>query len=621
MTMNTNYRNGLVAALSILIFNLLFAIAVSAQAPTSIAGKTFGVEITGGDGFVFANSGFFLFVPANSGNGYQIINPDNSINTGTYSSYVASGATATATFSQSGITINGKFVFANSFSGTNSLTAPLYGGYQSGDFIMFTNPVPSSISGQNFYVSIQAGDGEFANTGDFIFSTASSGNAYTITAIGGGENDGGTYSYSRLNTSCGSIALTDSQGISSTVYVAFTNSVSGGYYLTSPYGEQIGNVTLLNTQAPKSIAGNTFIAAVTSGTPPFADSGYLLFLPANSGNNYQIIGLGDITNGSGTYTYLTSGSSITANLHDSINGSFTGSFFYFTPLLGSYALSAGTNIQTGNFAMLTNPVPNSIAGQGFYVAVTNGSAPFAASGSFTFTTAASGNSYKITAVSGGFINSTGTYSYSKLNASCGGIQLTDSVTGVSTAYVALSNSVSGGYALTQPSSGGFQIGLVTLLNTAVAITSPTTASSYTTTSSSVNLGGTASDNFGIAQVIWSNNRGGSGTATDTTTWTANGIGLQSGTNVITVTAYNTVSNTAQATLTVIYNPPALGIVHQSNNIVLAWPTSAAGFILEYATNLPTTNWFMDTSSPYIVNGQYTVTNTVSTGTRFYRLAH
>jgi hypothetical protein len=366
-----------------------------------------------------------------------------------------------------GLAINGKFFFSTSLLGTNSLTAlydGFYSAYQNGNFIMFTNPVPSSISGQNFYVSVQAGDGVFASSGNFIF-TATSASAYTITAIGGGENDSGAYSYSRLNTSCGSIQSTDSEGISSTVYVAFTNSVSGGYYLTSPDGDQVGNVTLLNTQAPKSITGNTFIVAVTSGTPPFADSGYLLFLPANSGNNYQIIGLGDITNGSGTYTYLTSGSSITANLHDSINGSFTGSFFYFAPLLGSYALSAGTNTQTGDFVMFTNPVPNSIAGQTFYVTVTNGSPPFASAGTFTLTTADSGNAYKITGISGDGINSTGAYSYSKLNASCGGIQLTDSATGVSTAYVALSNSISGGYVLTQPSSGGYQVGFVTILPT------------------------------------------------------------------------------------------------------------------------------------------------------------
>ncbi|MDE3068084.1 MAG: hypothetical protein KGJ60_11110 [Verrucomicrobiota bacterium] len=560
-------------------------VSAKAQAPTSIAGKTFGVGITGGDGFVFANNGFYLFVPANSGSGFQVFNDDGSIETGNYSSYSALGPTATANFTVStlpGYTINGKFYFMTSLSGTNSLTvadAPSY--YQNGDFIMLTNPVPASIAGQNFYINVQTGGGLFASSGDFMFTTASSGNTYTITAFSaGGTNSSGTYSYSQPNATCGQLQLSDSVFGNSTVYVALTNSTQGGYYLTSANGYQAGYVTLLNAQAPSSIAGDTFIAAVSSGTPPFASSGYFLFLPANSGSGYQVIGLGNVTSSSGSYSYSRNGAVGTINFSDSLNGSIKGSFFYFTPLLGSYALSTGTSgqyTQTGDFAMLTNPVPNSIAGQGFYIRVTNGAYPYAANGSFTFSTAASGNGYTITSISGGGFNSTGTYSYSKLNSSCGGIQLTDSVAGVSTVYVAFSNSISGGYVSTQPSSGGYQVGLVTTLNTTIAITSPTTASNYTTASSSVNLGGTASDALGIARVAWSNNRGGSGTASATTAWTANGIALQSGTNVITVTAYDTVSNTAQAVLTVIYSPPDT----MPPIISITSPTTGAA----YATNV------------------------------------
>jgi Bacterial Ig domain len=567
----------------------LLVVSAKAQAPASIAGKTFGVEITGGDGFVFANSGFYLFVPANSGSGYQVFNPDGSIETGTYSSYLASGSMATASLTISslpGYTIDGKFYFMTPLLGTNSLTiagAPSY--YQNGDFIMFTNPVPTSIAGQSFYVNVQDGGGVFAPSGDFVFTAASSGSAYTITALStGGTNSSGTYSYSRPNATCSSLQLSDSVAGNSTVYMAFTNSTSGGYYLTSANGYQAGYVTLLNAQAPSIIAGDTFIAAVSSGTLPFASSGYFLFLPANSGNSYQVVGLGNVANSSGTYSYSHSGAAGMINFSDSLNGSVKGSFFYFTPFLGSDALAAGTSgqyTQNGDFAMLTNPVPNSIAGQGFYITVTNGAYPYAANGSFTFSTAASGNGYTITSISGGGLNSTGTYSYSKLNASCGGIQLTDSITGVSTAYIALSNSISGGYVLTQPSSGGYQVGLVTVLNTAIAITSPTTASSYTTSSSNVNLSGTASDTLGIARVIWSNNRGGSSTASGTTAWTANGVGLQSGTNVITVMAYDAVSNTAQAVLTVIYNPPDT----TPPTISITSPTTGA----LYSTNVSSIN--------------------------------
>jgi hypothetical protein len=84
----------------------------------------------------------------------------------------------------------------------------------------------------------------------------------------------------------------------------------------------------------------------------------------------------------------------------------------------------------------------------------------------------------------------------------------------------------------------------------VAITSPTSGSTYSTPTSSLTLGGTASDNVGVTQVTWANNRGGSGTATGTTSWTAGGIVLQSGANVLTVTAKDAAGNTKAAVLTV-----------------------------------------------------------------------
>jgi hypothetical protein len=70
------------------------------------------------------------------------------------------------------------------------------------------------------------------------------------------------------------------------------------------------------------------------------------------------------------------------------------------------------------------------------------------------------------------------------------------------------------------------------------------------------VSGTASDNVGVTQVTWTNSRGGSGTATGTTSWSATGIALQSGTNVLTVTARDAANNAASATLTVTYTAPA-----------------------------------------------------------------
>jgi hypothetical protein len=102
-------------------------------------------------------------------------------------------------------------------------------------------------------------------------------------------------------------------------------------------------------------------------------------------------------------------------------------------------------------------------------------------------------------------------------------------------------------------------------------------------------------------------------------WSITGIALQGGTNIITVTANDAAGNSGNATLSVKYNLPALGIVRQNSKIVLTWPTNAADFTLENATNLIGTVWTTNSSSSYIVNGQITVTNTVSNGATFYRL--
>jgi hypothetical protein len=70
----------------------------------------------------------------------------------------------------------------------------------------------------------------------------------------------------------------------------------------------------------------------------------------------------------------------------------------------------------------------------------------------------------------------------------------------------------------------------------VTITGPTGGTTYATNGSPLTLAGTAGDNVAVTQVTWANDRGSSGTATGTATWSAAGITLQPGTNVLTVTA-------------------------------------------------------------------------------------
>src|SRR2546428_6896593 len=88
----------------------------------------------------------------------------------------------------------------------------------------------------------------------------------------------------------------------------------------------------------------------------------------------------------------------------------------------------------------------------------------------------------------------------------------------------------------------------------LTVTSPTSNPTFSTSTTPLTLGGTASDNVGVTQVTWTNSAGGNGTATGTTSWTASGIVLQPGSNVLTVTARDAAGNTATDTLTVTFTP-------------------------------------------------------------------
>ena len=47
--------------------------------------------------------------------------------------------------------------------------------------------------------------------------------------------------------------------------------------------------------------------------------------------------------------------------------------------------------------------------------------------------------------------------------------------------------------------------------------------------------------------------------------------------------------------------------------------NTAGFVPEYTTNSPTTNWLTHTATPAVVNDQFTITSTISATREFYRL--
>jgi len=83
---------------------------------------------------------------------------------------------------------------------------------------------------------------------------------------------------------------------------------------------------------------------------------------------------------------------------------------------------------------------------------------------------------------------------------------------------------------------------------ALAINSPA-ATTISTSLASILISGTASDNVGVQRITWANNFGGSGTATGTTVWSVP-VPLLTGSNAITIRAFDAAGNSAWRSLVV-----------------------------------------------------------------------
>jgi hypothetical protein len=83
----------------------------------------------------------------------------------------------------------------------------------------------------------------------------------------------------------------------------------------------------------------------------------------------------------------------------------------------------------------------------------------------------------------------------------------------------------------------------------VSIATPTSSATYSTTASSVSVGGTASDNVGVSSVSGSADTTGVIVISGTTTWSGT-VDLDMGANVVTITATDAASNTGTDTITI-----------------------------------------------------------------------
>lgn len=117
----------------------------------------------------------------------------------------------------------------------------------------------------------------------------------------------------------------------------------------------------------------------------------------------------------------------------------------------------------------------------------------------------------------------------------------------------------------------------------IETTFPTDQQLTTTNEPLVNLAGEASDDRTVARVTWHNNRGGSSEAIGTRTWHVNGIVLQPGVNVITVTAEDADGNTGSDTLVVTYTPTKALPEAPVLSIQTPAPSNPKSFVTEMST--------------------------------------
>lgn len=229
---------------------------------------------------------------------------------------------------------------------------------------------PSSIAGRTLQLSISSGSFPFASSGSYRFLPSALDSTYAIVPISGSiAASTGTHTYTKTGSSTATLSLADSGVGTLTASCTFTAASSGSYVLTSasfPGGTQSGTFVVYSGTSPTTLAGYTVTVAITSGETPFANFGSYRFLPADSGNAYSIVGLVNVANSSGTYSY-TRNSTMTGyiNYNDSIGGAgFTSQLSFDSATSGTVFLkkSATSGYQTGTFTMVV-PTPPNISSQ------------------------------------------------------------------------------------------------------------------------------------------------------------------------------------------------------------------------------------------------------------------
>lgn len=140
------------------------------------------------------------------------------------------------------------------------------------------------------------------------------------------------------------------------------------------------------------------------------------------------------------------------------------------------------------------------------------------------------------------------------------------MTGTGTVIVTVPAGVATATSGTTNSSGSITLNY-DVTGPTLAITAPTTAASCVRNTGSVTIAGTSSDSSGMGQITWSSEASGAGSCTGTTTWSSGAITVVGTSDVITITAQDTLGNTTTATLAIQVTPSMPGSAWRSMAMV------------------------------------------------------
>ena len=387
-------------------------------------------------------------------------------------------------------------------------------------FTDLASMVPSETISSTKYALVNSGK-------EYLAYQPASNTSFTVNLIAG------TYSYEWFNPSNGAIASTGSLSVS-----------AGNRSFTAPFS---GDAVLY-----LKVSSSAVVPTATTGSSANIASTSVTLNGSVNPNGLSTTAYFQYDTASGSYTGKTANQALSGSSNTAVSAALSGltaatKYYYRVVATNSVGTSNGAEM---SFTTVTAADTTKPSGS---ISINSG-ASSTASTAVTLTLSASDN----IGVTGYYLSNSATVPLAS-NAGWVSVTATPNLTKTVSYTVTSGAGTKAVYVWYKDAAGNVSavyldsISLVTATDTTaptIAITSPTSASTYSTTQSTISPSGTASDNAGVTSVSWTNSKGGLGTAVGTTNWSISNIALQSGDNVITVTAKDAAGNFTADVITV-----------------------------------------------------------------------